>query len=80
MRVTLSNCQDLHSQLSKSESDKQKIADEAFRRAQIIQQQCNAKLEDAMVSQAKQADLVERLQVCIFFVCCCHDNYVFVPF
>ena len=54
---------ELHKQLSKAEKDKQGIADEAFRRAQTIRTEYEARLDDARRSQTKQADLVARLQV-----------------
>ena len=53
---------ELYARLSKSESDKQKIADEAYLRAVDIQKECDRKLEDARVAQGKQASLIERLK------------------
>ena len=54
---------ELYARLSKSESDKQKIADEAYLRAVDIKNECDRKLEDARVAQGKQASLIERLKV-----------------
>lgn len=54
---------ELYARLSKSESDKQKIADEAYLRAVDIKKECDRKLEDATVAQGKQASLIERLKV-----------------
>ncbi|XP_059085482.1 rootletin-like isoform X2 [Tigriopus californicus] len=53
---------ELYARLAKSDSDKQKIADEAYRRAQAIKRDCDHQLEDARMSQLRQADLVEKLR------------------
>ena len=52
----------LEGQLSKAEMDKQKIADEAYRRFTVMKTELEARLEDARDSQVKQVDLVERLK------------------
>ena len=54
---------ELYARLSKSEGDKQKIADEAYLRAVDIKKECDRKLEDARVAQGKQASLIDRLKV-----------------
>jgi hypothetical protein len=54
---------DLMARLAKSEEDKQKIAEEAYRRAMEIKLEANTKLEDAHQSQVKQASLIDRLKV-----------------
>ena len=54
---------ELYARLSKSESDKQKIADEAYLRAVDITKECDRKLDEAKVAQGKQASLIERLKV-----------------
>jgi hypothetical protein len=54
---------ELYGRLSRAESDKQKIADEAFMRAATIKRECDERIEDARAAQGKQASLVERLKV-----------------
>ena len=59
---------ELYARLSKSEGDKQKIADEAYLRAVDIKKECDRKLEDARVAQGKQASLIDRLKVGSIFM------------
>jgi len=54
---------ELYSQLAKSEGDKQKIADQAYRRAMDIKAELEAQLDDAKVAQEHQVNLVQRLRV-----------------
>ena len=50
-------------QLAKSEEDKEKIAQEAYRKAMEIKREADLKLGDAHASQMKQVSLIERLKV-----------------
>ena len=54
---------DLMAQLAKSEEDKEKIAQEAYRKAMEIKREADLKLGDAHASQMKQVSLIERLKV-----------------
>lgn len=61
--VLKKHIRELYAQISKAESDKQKIADEAYHRAMKIKRDGEDKLEDAKVAQDHQASLIERLRV-----------------
>ncbi len=61
--VMRSHIKELYGRLSVAEGEKQKIADEAYRRALDIKNDYELQLEDARASQGKQAGLVERLKV-----------------
>ncbi len=60
--VLKAHIKELYAQISKAESDKQKIADQAYHRATLIRRECEARLEDARAGQEHQASLVERLR------------------
>ena len=49
--------------MGKSEEDKEKIAEEAYRKAMEIKTEADRKIVDAHSSQMKQVSLIERLKV-----------------
>ena len=49
--------------LGKAEEEKEKIAQEAYKKAMEIKIEADRKLEDAHASQMKQVSLIERLKV-----------------
>ena len=52
--------------LGKAEEEKEKIAQEAYKKAMEIKIEADRKLEDAHASQMKQVSLIERLKVGFF--------------
>ena len=53
---------DLVAQLSKAEEDKEKIAQEAYKKAMEIKAEADRRLSDAYQCQSKQTSLIERLK------------------
>ena len=49
-------------QLSKAEEDKEKIAEEAYKKAMAIKEEAERRLHDAYECQTKQTHLIERLK------------------
>ena len=61
--ILKSHIKELVAQLGKSEEDKEKIAEEAYRKAMEIKTEADRKIVDAHSSQMKQVSLIERLKV-----------------
>ena len=61
--ILKAHIKDLLERLGKAEEEKEKIAQEAYKKAMEIKIEADRKLEDAHASQMKQVSLIERLKV-----------------
>lgn len=59
---------ELYEKLHRAEVDKHKIADQALFRVKNMAKEYEAQIEDARLSQMKQAELVDKLRVSVYYL------------